>query len=547
MNRFIRCKPIKPVHRSACLTIGRGTNALAIIFALLAVSYAPISRSELLVAGLRPNIVVIMTDDLDETLLKAALDANLLPVIKQTFVDSGIRMENSFVTNSVCCPSRATFLTGQYTHNHKVLTNKVPYAFPSFDDSSTLATWLDEAGYQTGFVGKYLNRYYAQKDVNGDGVLTLEERRYVPPGWDYWQALLDPTTYRVYDYKLLNSVSSSIEVYPDIYQTETLTAKATNFITLASADGAPFFLWVNPLAPHAEDLPETIACNVDTGLASVPIFTIRPASAHAGLADGIELPKNSSFNEADIDDKPNWLKNYAPELLDEAEVACVEDVFKDKLESMVAVDEMVAALLDTLEETGENTNTVLIFTSDNGFLYGHHRLVQPAKTHAFEESIRVPLYLRDLSNNDPARSVALAALNNDLAPTFLDLAGTNAPPAVDGRSLLPALALPATTDWRKRFLIEHFFVKPIPTYSALRSLGGTPLSYVEYLSDFGGTGQWLGCAPGLCELYFLNDDPLQLNSQHAAPGMQAVISTMEQFSRAFRSCKDGLCRQLEDR
>jgi arylsulfatase A-like enzyme len=519
---------------------------VALVFFLLTLATCNSAFASLLVSGSRPNIIVVMTDDLDEMLLDVGIGNGLLPNIQQTFLDTGIRMENSFVTNSVCCPSRATFLTGQYTHNHKVRTNKFPYAFPAFDDSSSLATWLDDAGYRNGFIGKYLTRYFGEKDVNGNGEIDLDERKYVPPGWHYWQALLDPTTYRVYNYYMLNSVSNSFELYTDAYQTDTLTSKAIDFIQTSSEGDAPFFLWLNPLAPHAEDLPETIACAVDTGRAPVTVFTIRPKPEHDGLADGIALPKTAAFNESNIEDKPNWLKNYAPELLDATEIACVETLFRDKLESMVAVDEMISAILAELDATGELANTIIILTSDNGFVYGHHRLIQPAKTHAFEEAIRVPLLIRDLSEEAPARTVSLAALNNDLAPTFMDLAGAASPTSVDGRSLLPALTTPEPPAWRKRFLIEHYFDKPIPTYSAIRAMGSTPFTYVEYLSEFGSQGQWLGCEPGFCELYFLNGDPPQNSSQHAAPGMQTFIESLEQLSAGFRFCKDGLCQQLED-
>ena len=113
----------------------------------------------LLVPGSRPNIVIVMTDDLDEVLLETAVSAGFMPILEQTFIDAGVRMNNSFVSNSLFCPSRATFLTGQYTHNHGVLTNHKPYRFDALDDSSILATWLTDAGYLTGFVGKYLNGF----------------------------------------------------------------------------------------------------------------------------------------------------------------------------------------------------------------------------------------------------------------------------------------------------------------------------------------------------------------------------------------------------
>jgi arylsulfatase A-like enzyme len=179
--------------------------------------------------SVRPNIIVIMTDDLDEGSFDDAVAAGLLPVLEDTFVDNGINFANSFVTNSLCCPSRTTFLTGEYTHNHGVLTNLEPYGYAAFDDTSTLATWLSQAGYRTGFIGKYLNGYDATKDLNGDGKIDNSETAYIPPGWDYWQGLVDPSTYHMWNYDILNSVTGAVEQNVDSYQTDLLARKAEYF------------------------------------------------------------------------------------------------------------------------------------------------------------------------------------------------------------------------------------------------------------------------------------------------------------------------------
>lgn len=524
----------------------RGRGLASIIVGAVALG-APAVQADLLSSGSRPNVVVIMTDDLDETLLDTALEADLLPVIEDVFVNSGIHMTESFVTNSECCPSRATFLTGQYSHNHGVLTNSPPFAYFSFDDSATVATALSSAGYQTGFVGKYLNGYWGQNDLDGDGEIGADERRYVPPGWSYWQGLLDPSTYDVFGFYLLNSVSGNIEHYPDRYQTEVLAEKTVAFIDFVEAedDEAPFFLWVSTLAPHAEESPETVECQIDTGFAVVDLPTIRPAPDHVGLASTIALPKTDAFNEDDISDKPVWLRDYVSRQLDSADVACVERTFRDKLESMLSVDDLLSDLLEGLERNGETGETVLVFTSDNGFIYGHHRLTRPSKTVAYEESIRVPLFIRDLSEST-ARSVSLAALNNDLLPTLTDLAGASPGLSVDGRSLLPALADPPPETWRVRFLVEHFYNRVVPTFAALRSVSASRYTYVEFKSGTGPAAIWPGCVPDFCEVYLLNQDPYQNVSQHEAGQIQTIVPTLQNFLRGLRGCGGGSCQVIED-
>ena len=535
INDYINC----PRSIATCLL-----SAILTTYCL----FAPNANADLLLPGSRPNIIVIMTDDLDELLLQTALDTGLLPKLEQTFVSSGVNMTNSFVSNSECCPSRATFLSGQYTHNHGVLTNTSPFAYPSFDDSSTIATWLNDAGYLTGFTGKYLNGYRSQKDLNDDGDFDDPgEQGYIPPGWFWWQSLLDPSTYDVYGYSILNSLTGGIEYYPDRYQTEVLAEKAVSFIDTVESenDAAPFFLWVSTMAPHSEESPETVLCQVDTGSLVIDLGTIRPAPTYDGTASMITLPKTAAFNESDISDKPGWLQNFVSKQLNANEISCIQDIFRDKLESLLSVDDLISDILDALDRNGETSETVIIFTSDNGFHYGQHRLARPSKTYPYEESIRVPLYIRDLSINE-ARSIDLAALNNDMAPTFIDLAGGIPAQSIDGRSLLPALAATPPASWRNRILIEHFYKFVVPTYAAIRSVSGTKFTYVEYKSATGPDGEWLGCIPGSCEWYMLDNDRFQNHSRHEAAPLINIIPTMESLLRALRQCSNGTCKTIED-
>lgn len=490
-----------------------------------------------LVAGSRPNIVVIVADDLDNNLFNTAVDAGFLPTIKRLFIDNGIEFSSSYVTNSVCCPSRATFLTGQYTHNHGK-----NHRLSTFNDTSTIATWLSTAGYYTGFVGKYLNGYNGTYDANNDGEIDPTETKYVPPGWDDWQALIDWTTYQAYDYQLLNSRANEIELYPSTYRTYTLARKTVEFIQIAKTtnDAMPFFLWLNPVVPHTEKgVNFDPTCYLDSGQV---LYTIRPAPQHEGSADSISMPLSPSFNEVDIADKPAWLQSMSPTQLGADNVACIESVYQDKLESLRVLDQLVSVLVRTLSRQGE-TDTVLIFTSDNGFIYGEHRLIK--KTYAYEESIRVPMFVRDLSTISRG-SVTQPVLNNDLAPTIAELAGATIELEIDGRSFLPLLDQPVSVEWRKRFFVEHYEKEPVPDYVAVREVSTESFLYVEYrLADDPGGG-WLGCITDQCEYYDLISDEPQLINQYASPGQQTKIQQLEELANDFRTCAGTTCRALED-
>lgn len=525
----------------ACLRLFLAAPLALVVLAAATDPPAEAVEDEPLAAGSRPNIVLIMTDDLDEGLLETAVREGLMPHLSSTFRDAGTRLIESFVSNSLCCPSRATFLTGLYTHNHGVLTNTEPYGYEAFDDRSTLATWLQAAGYATGFVGKYLNGYDGRRDLDGDG--EPDDLAYVPPGWSYWQGLLDPSTYLVYGYDLLNGDTLEIESYPDRYQTDLLREKSVAFLNASeSEDDTPFFLWINPLAPHVErggGLPPV--CVTAAGA----MHTIRPAPRHAGDAEGIEVQLADSVNEADIDDKPNWLQTWVPQPLTDEELACIEGVYRDKLESMQAVDDLIGAVVGWLEALDEG-HTVLVFTSDNGFLHGEHRLIK--KTYAYEEAIRVPLYVRNLEASAPA-TIDELVVNNDLAPTLAALAGASVPAEVDGRSLLPLFAAQPVESWRNRILVEHFEDEaggPVPAYAALRraAASGRPLLYAEYEPPAGDSRP--GCVPGSCELYLLDGDPAQLRSLDQEPAFQDLIGTQEMLLGWLVGCGGDLCRLLED-
>lgn len=209
-----------------------------------------------------PNIIVILADDLSEDVMNAVLDNNLAPNIQQYLIDEGVSFKQSFVTTALCCPSRATFLTGMYSHNHGIFSNLTPDPFKSGiawpgwlselgspgQNASTLPVWLRNVNYYTGYVGKYLNGYGKVAPAH-----VSDPETFVPPGWDDWQGLIDPTTYLMYNYRLNdNGVVVNYGEADADYQTDVLSGRAVDFIEEASLQSKPFFLFVSTLAPHTE-------------------------------------------------------------------------------------------------------------------------------------------------------------------------------------------------------------------------------------------------------------------------------------------------------
>jgi len=516
-----------------------GRASCLVLAGLMALAAAPVGN-----AAPPPNIVVVMTDDLDDGSFQILLAMGLLPNIKSTIVDRGVRFSNSFATHPLCAPSRATFLTGQYAHNHGVLNNEPPVGgVARLVDASTTATALPYP-YRKGHVGKYLNQYGSESTA---AVTSPLNPRYVPPGWDDWRALIDPSTYSMYNYQI--NANGQVEQHgsaPEDYQTAVLGDIASRFVTDSLAQGRPFFLSVATLAPHLEawtvELAQQRGLNPDSYRSLWNLF-VRPdprqqswkPSSWTMLADQLPLYPGvkPSFNEADVRDKP--LSMQRPLMLAD-DIDWLTLQYRTRFLSMLSVDDLVGTLATALGS--ELSNTVWIFTSDNGFLLGEHRMSQ--KMAAYEESARVPLYIAGPGVAGPARTVDAIALNNDLAPTITELAGVLPSTSVDGRSLVPFLKGSTPPDWRQRFLIEHWQVDPlavvdVPTYSALRTGSGDKYQsrlYAEYLD-------------GSVELYDLRTDPYELQSLHDDPARVAEIAALHSTLSALKACGGGNCQALE--
>jgi N-acetylglucosamine-6-sulfatase len=454
--------------------------------------------------GKKPNIVFILTDDLDRSLY---FDPSRFPKFNSLLIEKGTTFSNYFVTDSLCCPSRSSILRGQYVHNHDVRSNKPPLGgFEKFhsngDEKSTIATWLHDAGYRTGLLGKYLNGYPNGADAT-----------FVPPGWDVWASPTGGGGYSEYNYRL-NENGKLVRhgANPQDYLVDVLSQKSGEFIQ--QSGDKPFFLYVAPFVPHA---PAT------------------PAPRYAETFPGVQAPRTASFNQADVSAEPQWLQ--ARPLLGDKQIASIDQLYRKQLQSMLAVDDLVEHVVDTLQQTGKLDNTYIVFTSDNGFHLGQHRLPQ-GKITAFEEDIRVPLVVR--GPDVPAgKKVDEFAANIDFAPTFAKLGNAKAPSFVDGRSLEPVLhGKSPESSARKEVLVEHFApgggggngrrVSVPPTYAAVRT---DRYKYIEYVT-------------GEKQLYDLRSDPDELHNIVTTADPKLVENLGKQVA-ALRSCKGTGCRRAD--
>lgn len=417
---------------------------------LLEVRSRQISRQNA-AEGTKPNVILILTDDQPDNTL------NYLPQTAAALGDRGVTFTNAFVTTGLCCPSRASILTGEYTHNHGVWTDSPPNGgVQTFSDKETLPVWLQRAGYKTALVGEYMNEYDQLSP-------------YIPPGWNDWFAF-DDDNGKYFDYKINDN--GTIKTYgsnASDYSTDVLAEEAVRFIR--NTDG-PFFLYFAPHAPH-----------------DAPV----PAPRDASSCPSAELPKGPAYNEADVSDKPQWVRNLP--LLSATESKDQEQEYARKMCTLPAVDDAVMSILNGLGD--ERHNTLIIYMSDNGYAFGDHRWTKNGCF--YKACVGVDMIMSYPKLTPDKKTSNEFALNIDLAPTILDLAGIPLPASVDGKSLKPLLTNPSASV-HNSFLIE--------TYDSEGDPEGK--DYGIQTKEF----KYQELATGEKELYDLKKDPDELESQH---------------------------------
>ncbi|MDQ3915082.1 MAG: sulfatase [Actinomycetota bacterium] len=366
-----------------------------------------------------PNILLVITDD-----QRASGSMQALPTVRKLFGRGGRTFTNAFATTPLCCPSRASIVSGRYAHNHGVHTNDDGMGL---DHDATIQRYLDEAGYRTAVVGKYLNRW---------------DHGFDPPHFDKWAVWLRGI-YRHSSFRFNGTIRR-----PEGYTTTLMTGMAERFLRgFERNDDDPWFMWLGPNAPHSPYAAEH-----------------RYKGAKTKGWDG-----NGATRDADVSDEPAFVQRS------QSSVEEARTVRRKQLRTLYSVDDQVEQIFAVLEELGEQEDTLAIFMSDNGFLWGEHGIT--GKRYAYTQSIEIPLMIRWPGRLEPGSADDRLAANLDLAPTLLEAAGGDAPATFDGLSLLG-------TATRRRLLVEQWGDEEtyVPTMASLRT---DAYQYVEYYAPGG--------------------------------------------------------------
>ena len=438
----------------------------------------------------KPNILLILTDDQERSTLRHMSE------VQKRLVNEGRLMDEMVSTYPLCCPARTTILRGAYTHNHRVYGNNGRRGgWSRFEDlglqDSTVATWLQDAGYRTALFGKFLNNY------DGSGV---------PPGWDRWYAQHG-------EYRGLGGVNDQGDIRTTSGHADTvLKDEALGWVEGAADSDAPFFAYVAFNAPHTHG---------------------RWAPGYDDMFADEGVPRTPNFNEEDVSDKPEWIRRTGP--LTASEVNRVDRIYAGQLRTLQTVDRFVAELDETLSAKGEMDNTYVLYYTDNGLHLGNHRL-DYGKITPYEEDINFPLIVRGPGIPAGTTSEALVG-DHDLAPTMASMGGAPLPGSVDGRDASPVFSGPEPSDWRDAIFIQGL------------GPGNRPPAKPEQQPGWIGTRTknhtYAELATGEKELYDLQKDPHQVESMHATADAQ-LLSGLNSLTEELANCSGESCRVAEN-
>jgi N-acetylglucosamine-6-sulfatase len=466
-----------------------------------------------------PGFVLLFLDDMRKDDLVA------MPQTKALIGRRGARFANAYSTFPLCCPARATILTGQYAHNHGVLTNQPPLGgIRAFKARETLGTWLRRRRFATAYVGRYLNGYGQHSSPS-----------YVPFGWTEWQAVVHPP-WRYRSFTL--NVARRLRSYPRAYQTDVVGNRSVRFIRRSRS--RPFLLVASFIAPHSgtpleDDDPTGDAACFDTGLCRN--VTPNVSDVYADTEAGRTLPRSPAYDEEDVSDKPGHVRDL-PRFREEF-AAVHQELYEQRLESIRSVDDQVRAIVQSLRATGRLRNTYIVVTSDNGFMLGEHR-IPFGKVHHYEPSSRVPMLMRGPGVPARTRVRQLVGLH-DLAPTVLRATRTYGAQRLplDGRDLVGLARNPRVAAGRDLLLeagsmddeaIDASLARSSPavvSYRGIRTDGGW--KYVEYSS-------------GDVEMYDLGADPDELVNLAEDPAFAARRAELDAALDRLDGCRGRSCR-----
>lgn len=435
-------------------------------------------------AAKRPNMVFILTDDLDTRSISK------LSGLRQVTMEHGMAFRNFFATTSLCCPSRASIFRGQYAHNTGITSNTSPRGGAQVFrkkglDKNTFATRLRRSGYETAFFGDYMNEYD-------------KTPRYVPPGWTQWHAFAGNDVINHNGKIERNAFKSGTS-------TDYLRGRASRYIRNNNFSARPLFLEINTRDPHEP---------------------AHPPARYEDAFKGEPLPRTPNFNEKNVSDKPAWIRKRSR--LSDDRIRAMTKLYRDRLRTMLAVEDLYRKIIESLRKKNQLDNTYIFFTSDQGYHLGAHRLL-PGKWTAYEEDTQVPFIVRG-PGIKPGSSSHEIALNTDLAPTFSDIANAPNPDFVDGRSLLPVLRGRRGIS-RTAYLQEDKAAAGVRR-PALNGVRTASHSYIEYAS-------------GEKELYNVKDDQYQLHNRYKT-ARQDLIARLERRLDQLLGCAGKDCRTAEN-
>jgi N-acetylglucosamine-6-sulfatase len=442
--------------------------------------------------GVKPrNVVFILTDDHRYDAMGFMGHPFLRTPHMDAMARNGVHLKNAFVTTSLCSPSRASILTGLYTHKHRVIDNNrlVPPGTRFFPE------WLREAGYATAFIGKW--------HMGGRS----DEPR---PGFDHWVSFRGQGHYLPPrpDYTL--NVDGA-RVRQKGYITDELTDYAIAWLKRQKPAEKPFFLYLSHKAVHAN-------------------FT--PAERHAGRYT--DAPFTRPASQADTAEnyrgKPRWLRDqrnswHGVDFPYHSDLD-IEKYYKRYCETLLAVDDSIGRVLDQLRAMGVHDDTLVLYMGDNGFMFGEHGLID--KRVAYETSIRVPMLMQCPALCKGGTVVEEVVANIDVGPTILHAAGIAPPPHMDGRSFLP-LARGKEAPWRDYFLYVYYWEKNFPQSPTVFCLRGDRYKYITYY------GLW-----DTDELYDIRNDPNETTNLIADPKYRRTVTAMENRLYALMAEEGGM-------
>lgn len=442
------------------------------------------------IADERPNIVLITTDD------ETVSDMRWMPRTMHYLAEQGVTFSRALSPHPLCCPARAAILTGQYAQNNGVKSNKAPFNFAALQTGTTLPVWLQQAGYRTGFTGKYLNGY---------------GRHGVPqPGWDYW----DPTMVNPYsyvDYQMYRDGDQ--RRYRSLNNVDYINRRMRDLVTSFAGGDQPFFIWASHVAPHGRITPGRREHRSSA--------SALPPTRFAHLFSDVESPslRDPGYSDDDVTDQNSFVQSKK-----QPPAAKVNTVFRSRIRALQGVDEGIVDLVNTLRRTGELDNTYIFFTSDNGFLLGEHHLL--TKNVPYRQSLRVPLIVR--GPGVPKGVVrSQRSLMIDLAPTFAELAGATPLVTVDGVSLLPTIRDDAPL--RETVLIQAG--PQLPDDLAYgwwwRGVATDRYTYARFYAD------------GIEELYDHQYDPSEIDNVATDPAYADVVAELRRRTELLVTCRSG--------